>query len=249
MEKTILIAEDDLDILNLLKDYLKASNYETEFTQNGEQAYTLFQNKTIDLAILYLMLPGMDGFELCRRIRKESNIPIIILSAKKSDSDKILALGLGADDYIVKPFSPRELIARIKSIFRRVDELSNNDSSKDLIEINNLSVNQLARSVTLQGNKVDLSVKEYDILLFLMNHPNQALSREKIFNKVWGYDHYGDMNTVTVHVRKLREKIEEDPTNPKYIETVWGIGCQSLPLNLKQDLEGASFTILRQPND
>ncbi|HKL43010.1 MAG TPA: response regulator transcription factor [Clostridia bacterium] len=224
MEKRILIAEDDLDILNLVKDYLKASNYETEYSQNGEEAYTLFQNKSIDLAILDLMLPGVDGFELCRRIRQESNIPIIILSAKKSDSDKILALGLGADDYIVKPFSPRELIARIKSIFRRVDELSDQTSSKDFIEINDLVIDTLGRSVTLQEKRIDLSVKEYDILLFLINHSNQALSREKIFNKVWGYENYGDINTVTVHVRKLREKIEEDPSNPKYIETVWGIG-------------------------
>lgn len=224
MKKRILIAEDDLDILNLVKDYLNASDYETEYSQNGDDAYALFQNKSIDLAILDLMLPGIDGFELCRRIRKESNIPIIILSAKKSDSDKILALGLGADDYIVKPFSPRELIARIKSIFRRVDELSNFDSSKDLIEVDDLKIDTLGRSVTLKEEKVDLSVKEYDILLFLVNHSNQALSREKIFNKVWGYDNYGDINTVTVHVRKLREKIEEDPSNPKYIETVWGIG-------------------------
>jgi DNA-binding response OmpR family regulator len=224
MNKRILIAEDDLDILNLIKDYLKASDYETEYSQNGTDAYSLFQNKSIDLAILDLMLPGIDGFELCRRIRKESNIPIIILSAKKSDSDKILALGLGADDYIVKPFSPRELIARIKSIFRRVDELSNYNPSQDLIEVHDLKVDTLGHSVTLKEDKVDLSVKEYDILLFLINHPNQALSREKIFNKVWGYDNYGDINTVTVHVRKLREKIEEDPSNPKYIETVWGIG-------------------------
>jgi DNA-binding response OmpR family regulator len=224
MNKRILIAEDDLDILNLIKDYLKASDYETEYSQNGTDAYSLFQNKSIDLAILDLMLPGIDGFELCRRIRKESNIPIIILSAKKSDSDKILALSLGADDYIVKPFSPRELIARIKSIFRRVDELSNYNPSQDLIEVHDLKVDTLGHSVTLKEDKVDLSVKEYDILLFLINHPNQALSREKIFNKVWGYDNYGDINTVTVHVRKLREKIEEDPSNPKYIETVWGIG-------------------------
>lgn len=224
MNKRILIAEDDLDILNLIKDYLKASDYETEYSQNGDDAYSLFQNKSIDLAILDLMLPGTDGFELCRRIRKESNIPIIILSAKKSDSDKILALGLGADDYIVKPFSPRELIARIKSIFRRVDELSNYNPSQDLIEVNDLKIDTLGHSVTLKEDKVDLSVKEYDILLFLINHSNQALSREKIFNKVWGYDNYGDINTVTVHVRKLREKIEEDPSNPKYIETVWGIG-------------------------
>jgi DNA-binding response OmpR family regulator len=224
MKKKILIAEDDLDILNLVKDYLSASDFETEHSQNGEEAYALFQNQSIDLAILDLMLPGIDGFELCRRIRKESNIPIIILSAKKSDSDKILALGLGADDYIVKPFSPRELIARIKSIFRRVDELNDQTSSKDLIKVHDLVIDTLGRSVTLKENKIDLSVKEYDILLFLINHPNQALSREKIFNTVWGYENYGDINTVTVHVRKLREKIEEDPSDPKYIETVWGIG-------------------------
>jgi len=224
MDKRILIAEDDLDILNLLRDYLNASNYETECSQNGTDAYRLFQNKTIDLAILDLMLPKIDGFELCRRIRKESNIPIIILSAKKTDSDKILALGLGADDYLVKPFSPRELIARIKSIFRRVDELSDSGLRKDIIKINDLCIDTLGLSVTLQDNKIDLSAKEYDILLFLVNHSNQALSREKIFNKVWGYENYGDINTVTVHVRKLREKIEADPSNPKFIETVWGIG-------------------------
>lgn len=226
MKKKILIAEDDIAISNLLKDYLRASDFNPIIHTNGEKAYDEFLNNNIDMAILDLMIPGIDGFELCRKIRKDSNIPILILSAKKSDSDKILALGLGADDYIVKPFSPRELIARIQSHFRRVDRLSsdNNKNTNDIIKIRNLEIDQLGRTVKLNGNLLSFSVKEYDILLFLINHANQALSREKIFDNVWGFNNFGDINTVTVHVRKLREKIERDPSNPEYIETVWGIG-------------------------
>lgn len=225
MEKNILIAEDDQDLSNLIRDYLKASGFYPIIANDGITAYELFQEKKIHMALLDLMLPKLDGFELCRRIRQESNIPIFVVSAKKSESDKILALGLGADDYIVKPFSPRELIARIKSSFRRVDELSSHEGlEEEILTIGDLEINTLGRTVNLKGVPLNFSVKEYDILLFLIKHQNQALSREKIFNSVWGYDNYGDINTVTVHVRKLREKIEEDPSNPKYIETIWGIG-------------------------
>lgn len=222
MEK-ILIVEDDLQIQTLIRDYVNASGYLAITASDGEEALMKFESEMPNLVLLDIILPKIDGFELCRKIRSESNIPIIMISSKKEDTDKILALGLGADDYIEKPFSPRVLIAKIQSQFRRVNILSGTPHS-DTIAMNNLVLDVKARTVSVDGTFVPFSVKEFEILHYLMLNKNQALSREKIFDEIWGYNEYGDINTVTVHMRKIREKIEADPSNPIYIETVWGIG-------------------------
>ncbi len=222
MEK-ILIVEDDLQIQTLIRDYVNASGYIAITASDGEEALMKFESEKPHLALLDIILPKIDGFELCRKIRNESNIPIIMISSKKEDTDKILALGLGADDFIEKPFSPRVLIAKIQSQFRRVNILSGMPHS-DILTIKNLEIDIKARTVTISGSQVPFSVKEFEILHYLMLNKNQALSREKIFDEIWGYNEFGDINTVTVHMRKIREKIELDPSNPEYIETVWGIG-------------------------
>ncbi len=219
----ILIVEDDLQIQTLLKDYINASGYTAIVASDGEEALLKFENEKPQLALLDIIIPKVDGFEVCRKIRNESNIPIIMLSSKKEDTDKVLALGLGADDYIEKPFSPRVLVAKIQSQFRRVNELSGTPSS-DIISINGLDLDVKARTVTLNGQNLPFSVKEFEILHYLMLNKNQAISRDKIFDEIWGYNEFGDINTVTVHVRKIREKIEKNPSEPHYIETVWGIG-------------------------
>lgn len=221
----ILIVEDDLKIQKLLIDYISASGYTAIAASAGNEAIKLFNSENPDLALLDVMLPEVDGFELCRLFRESSSLPIIMLSSKKEDTDKILALGLGADDYMEKPFSPRLLIAKIQSHLRRANELSGkSDSSESIITIGNISINLLERTVIVDGKDLPFSVKEFEILHYLIINKNQALSREKIFDTVWGYNEYGDINTVTVHVRKIREKIEVDPSNPVHILTVWGIG-------------------------
>lgn len=222
MEK-ILIVEDDLQIQTLIRDYVNASGYIAVTASDGEEALQKFESEKPKLALLDIILPKIDGFELCRKIRSESTIPIIMISSKKEDTDKILALGLGADDYIEKPFSPRVLIAKIQSQFRRVNVLSGTPQS-ETFAIRDLELDVKARTVIVKGEQVPFSVKEFEILHYLMLNKNQALSREKIFDEIWGYNEFGDINTVTVHMRKIREKIELDPSNPEYIETVWGIG-------------------------
>ena len=220
----ILIVEDEKEISSLVRDYLAASNYQVIVAADGEEGVALFRKEKPDMAILDIMLPKMDGFEVCRTIRQESKIPIIMLSARKEDTDKILGLGLGADDYITKPFSPRELIARVQSHFRRYSELSEPTQKSDALIFGDLEIDPKAYIVKVRGSEVPFSVKEFEILHYLALNMNQALSREKIFEAIWGFNEYGDINTVTVHVRKIREKIEEDPSTPKYIETIWGIG-------------------------
>ncbi|MBM7561275.1 response regulator transcription factor [Fusibacter tunisiensis] len=219
----ILIVEDDLQIQTLLKDYINASGYIAITASDGEEALMKFESETPSLALLDIIVPKIDGFELCRKIRNESSIPIIMLSSKKEDTDKILALGLGADDYVEKPFSPRVLIAKIQSHLRRANELSGK-GSVEVLQCGDLELDIKARTVKIKDRFIPFSVKEFEILHYLMLNKNQALSREKIFDEIWGYNEYGDINTVTVHVRKIREKIEPDPSNPTFIETVWGIG-------------------------
>ncbi len=224
MNEKILVVEDEKEIANLIRDYLSASNYKVIIANDGEEALKLFNSESPQLAILDIMLPKKDGFEVCRTIRSKSNIPILMLSAKKEDTDKIIGLGLGADDYITKPFSPRELIARVQSQLRRFTELSTNQDKKEVLTFNGLTIDVTAYTVSLNGEIIPFSVKEFEILHYLASNPNQALSREKIFDEIWGYNEFGDINTVTVHIRKIREKIETDPSRPKYIETVWGVG-------------------------
>ncbi|WP_430884070.1 response regulator transcription factor [Fusibacter sp. JL216-2] len=220
----ILVVDDEQEIAELIRDYLKATGYDVIIASNGEEGLETFEKEKPDMAILDIMMPVMDGLELCRRIRSASNIPILMLTAKKEDADKILGLGLGADDYVTKPFSPRELIARVQSQLRRFNELSGNVKKTDTLQFGELEIDPSAHIVTVRGEIVSFSVKEFEILHFMAMNMNQALSREKIFENVWGFNEYGDINTVTVHVRKIREKIEKDPSQPEYIETVWGIG-------------------------
>lgn len=224
MNEKILVVEDEKEIADLIRDYLSASNYKVIIANDGEKGLELFESEKPQLTILDIMLPKKDGFEVCRTIRSKSNIPILMLSAKKEDTDKIIGLGLGADDYITKPFSPRELIARVQSQLRRYTELSTNQEKKEILSFNGLEIDATAYTITLDNEIVPFSVKEFEILHYLASNANQALSREKIFDEIWGYNEYGDINTVTVHIRKIREKIEKDPSRPSFIETVWGIG-------------------------
>lgn len=224
MNEKILVVEDEKEIADLIRDYLTASNYKVVIANDGEAGLELFESEKPQLAVLDIMLPKKDGFEVCRTIRSKSNIPILMLSAKKEDTDKIIGLGLGADDYITKPFSPRELIARVQSQLRRFTELSTNQDKKEVLVFNGLEIDATAYTVSLEDEIIPFSVKEFEILHYLASNANQALSREKIFDEIWGYNEYGDINTVTVHIRKIREKIEKDPSRPSFIETVWGIG-------------------------
>lgn len=224
MKGKILIVEDEIEIAELLRDYLTASGYEIMYTVDGSHAINIFNQFKPDMVILDIMLPGASGFDICKMIRDLSNVPILLLSAKKEDTDKVLGLGLGADDYITKPFSPRELVARVQSQFRRFNDLSGDTTSKTLLKFDELEINTAAYTVKLKGDEIPFSVKEFEILHYLASNKNHALTREKIFDKIWGYNEYGDINTVTVHIRKIREKIEDNPSVPKYIETVWGVG-------------------------
>jgi len=222
--RKILIIEDERAIAELERDYLEIENFLVVIANDGEKGLELSLNEDFDLIVLDLMLPKISGFEICKRIREIKNIPIIIVSAKNDDIDKVRGLGLGADDYISKPFSPLELVARIKGNINRYEILINGKSPKNEINIGELSLNIDSRRVYMNENEIILTRKEFDILLLLVQNREIVLSKETIFDKVWGYDFFGDISTVAVHIRKLREKIELNPKKPKYIETVWGTG-------------------------
>lgn len=223
-QEKILVVDDESEISEIIKDYLKAEDFQVVLAFDGEQALHKYEEFQPDLMILDIALPKMDGMEVCRIVRAQSAIPILMLSAKKSDIDKILALGLGADDYITKPFSPGELVARVKAQLRRYTRLSLNVPHSKTLKYGDMEIDQRAYTVTVSGCQVPLSVKEFEILSFLAMHPLQVFTREQIFNHIWGFDTYGDINTVTVYIKKIREKIEADPAVPKYIKTVWGVG-------------------------
>lgn len=224
LHEKILVVDDEKELGKLLMDYLTNEGFEVLLAYDGEQGLDYFRQYQPLLVILDIMLPKMDGMELCRLIRSESSIPILMLSSKKSDVDKILSLGLGADDYVTKPFSPRELVARVKAQVRRYTRLSSPNRSHNRIQYDSLEIDVKGYNVYVNGDKVDLAAKEFEVLSYLALHPNQVFTREQIFNHVWGYDEYGDINTVTVHVRRIREKIEENSSKPVYIKTVWGVG-------------------------
>lgn len=221
----ILIIEDEQDIAELEKDYLVANNYEVEIENRGDKGLIRAMKEDFDLVILDIMLPGMDGFDVCRELRSNKDIPIIILSAKKEDIDKIRGLGFGADDYMTKPFSVNELVARVKAHLLRYDRLVGSMvKNNKKIEIRGLSIDLDDRRVWLNGEEKILTTREFDMLAYLANNPNKAISKKELFTQVWGMESYGDISTVTVHINKLREKVEMDSTKPQYIETVWGIG-------------------------
>ncbi|MDN3014688.1 response regulator transcription factor [Paenibacillus sp. BSR1-1] len=223
--KKILIVEDDLDIGELQQDYLEINGYDAELQTSGKEGLKRALNKDYDLLIIDVMLPEVDGFEICKQVRAVKNIPILFVSAKKEDIDKIRGLGLGADDYIIKPFSPGELVARVKAHLARYERLiGSTETTKKEIIIRGLVIDEMARKVYVNNQKVTLTAKEFDLLLYLAQHPNRVFSKEDLFETVWGLDSSGDITTITVHIRKIRGKIEKDPSNPQYIETVWGAG-------------------------
>ena len=221
----ILIVEDEETIADLEKDYLELSGFEVEVANDGETGLEKSLKDEYSLFILDLMLPGVDGFEICRKIREEKNTPIIMVSAKKDDIDKIRGLGLGADDYMTKPFSPSEMVARVKAHLARYDRLTGSAVEKNkIIEIRGLRIDTTARRVWVNDVEKTFTTKEFDLLTFLASHPNHVYTKEELFREIWDMESIGDIATVTVHIKKIREKVEVDTSNPQYIETIWGVG-------------------------
>ena len=223
--KRILIIEDEESIADLEKDYLELSGFEVEIENDGAEGLKKALSEEFDLFILDLMLPGVDGFEICRKVREVKNTPIIMVSAKKEDIDKIRGLGLGADDYITKPFSPSEMVARVKAHLARYERLIGSSMpDNEIIEIRGLKIDKTARRVWVNGEEKNFTTKEFDLLTFLAQNPNHVYTKEELFNKIWDMESIGDIATVTVHIKKIREKIEFNTAKPQYIETIWGVG-------------------------
>ncbi len=223
MSKKILVVDDEKVLAKALKFTLEKEGYNVCSAHDGEEALIMVEEESPDLIVLDLMLPKLDGFEVCQRVRKKHSMPIIMLTAKTEDIDKILGLELGADDYMTKPFNPRELSARIKAILRRA--VSTKDSGENhLVEIHGLKADLYRHKVWVNGEEINLTSKEFSLLSILIGNPGRVYSREQLLKHIWGYDYYGDARTVDVHVRHLREKIEEDPGNPRFVVTVWGSG-------------------------
>lgn len=222
----VLIIEDELAIAELEKDYLELSDFEVVIEQNGNKGCERALEEDFDIFVLDLMLPDMDGFEICKRIREVKNTPILMVSAKKEDIDKIRGLGLGADDYITKPFSPSELVARVKAHLARYDRLvgSSQQTQSDLFEIRDIKIDKTARRVWVNGDETTFTTKEFDLLTFLAENPNRVFTKEELFREIWDMESVGDIATVTVHIKKIREKIEFNTAKPQYIETIWGVG-------------------------
>lgn len=221
----ILIIEDEEAIAELEKDYLELSGFEVEIEGSGDTGLARALAENFDLYILDLMLPKVDGYEICRQIRAEKNTPIIMVSAKKDDIDKIRGLGLGADDYMTKPFSPSELVARVKAHMSRYERLVNSSvPANDMIEVRGLKIDITARRVWVNDEEKFLTTKEFDLLAFLASNPNKVYSKQDLFREIWAQESVGDITTVTVHIKKIREKIELNTAKPQYIETIWGVG-------------------------
>ena len=221
----ILIVEDEVAIADLEKDYLELSGFEVEIENDGTKGLERALHEEFDLFILDLMLPGVDGFEICKKIRETKNTPILMVSAKKDDIDKIRGLGLGADDYVTKPFSPSELVARVKAHLARYERLiGSNMPQNDSIEIRGIKIDKTARRVWVNGEEKQFTTKEFDLLTFLAENPNHVFTKEELFRKIWDMESIGDIATVTVHIKKIREKIEMNTNKPQYIETIWGVG-------------------------
>jgi len=221
----ILIIEDEISIAELEKDYLELSGFEVNLEADGKKGLDQALKEDFDLLILDLMLPGIDGFEICRKFREVKNTPIIMISAKKEDIDKIRGLGLGADDYMTKPFSPSEMVARVKAHLARYERLIGSTSAiNEVIEIRGLKIDKTARRVWINGEEKNFTTKEFDLLTFLAQNPNHVYKKEELFQEIWDMESIGDIATVTVHIKKIREKIEFNTAKPQYIETIWGVG-------------------------
>ena len=221
----VLIIEDEVEIADLETDYLELSGVEVEIENDGNVGLKRALTEDFDMYILDLMLPGIDGFEICKQIREEKNTPILMVSAKKDDIDKIRGLGLGADDYMTKPFSPSERVARVKAHLARYERLiGSNTPENDTIEIRGIRIDKTARRVWVNGEEKQFTTKEFDLLTFLAENPNHVFTKEELFRQIWDMESIGDIATVTVHIKKIREKIEMNTNKPQYIETIWGVG-------------------------
>lgn len=222
----ILIIEDDLSIAELENDYLTMNGFECDIATDGNTGLEKARHGNYSLIIVDIMLPGRDGFSVCKELRAESDVPIIFLSAKSDEIDKIRGLGLGADDYMTKPFSPSELVARVKSHISRYEKLtaSSREKKSDILVIGGLKIDKKAHRVYVDDEEVAMPVKEYELLLFLAENPNIVFNKERLFDRIWGMDALGDVSTVTVHIQRIREKIDKNRSGSKYIETVWGAG-------------------------
>ena len=221
----LLIIEDEIAIAELEKDYLELSGFEVDMEHRGDTGLEKALAEEYELIILDLMLPETDGFEICKQIREKKNIPIIMVSAKKDDIDKIRGLGLGADDYMTKPFSPSELVARVKAHLSRYQRLVGSGVKENkILEIRGIKIDKTARRVYVNGTERPFTTKEFDLLTFLAENPNHVYTKEELFQNIWAMDSVGDIATVTVHIKKIREKIELDTSKPQYIETIWGVG-------------------------
>ncbi|GKU78721.1 response regulator transcription factor [Paenibacillus sp. L3-i20] len=223
--KSILIIEDERAIAELERDYLESHGFIVHIEGRGDTGLQMALEGKYDLIILDVMLPKVDGYEICRQIRSKYNTPVLMVTSKKEEIDKIRGLGLGADDYITKPFSPSELVARVKAHLARYDRLTaDKPILGQLVQIRGLLIDKQARRVTIHDEEAMLTSKEYELLLLLASHPNRVFEKEELFERIWGLESNGDAATVTVHIRRLREKIEHDPSKPQYIETIWGVG-------------------------
>jgi two-component system response regulator ResD len=219
-----LIVDDEPGISRLISMYLEREGFQTSSVRTGAEALEVMQNQKPSLVVLDIMLPDIDGWEVCREIRRSSDVPIIMLTAREGDEDKIVGLELGADDYVTKPFVPRELVARVKAILRRARPAAPQAPDETVMDFGELTINPAKREVRLDGETIQLRAKEYDLLVELARRPGVVFSREKLLQDVWGYDFYGDSGTIDVHVRRLRAKLNDDSSNPRFIETVWGVG-------------------------
>jgi len=223
---TVLVVDDEPTIREIVAGYLKRDGYRTLEAADGNRARELLERDPPDLVVLDVMLPGADGLELCRWIRSRSRLPVIMLTARGEESDRIVGLELGADDYVTKPFSPRELAARVRTVLRRAEPEA---VSEERLSFNGLVIDSATREVTKKGTPLRLTAREFDFLWFVASHPRRVFSREQIMRRVWGYSSALDTGTVTVHVRRLREKIEDQPSRPQHLETVWGVGYRFTP--------------------
>jgi DNA-binding response OmpR family regulator len=226
MGTTVLVVDDEPIVREVVASYLQHEGYSTLEAADGEAARRLLEEQPPDLVVLDLMLPGIDGLELCRWIRARSELPFILLTARGEEADRIVGLELGADDYVTKPFSPRELAARVRTVLRRS---SPHVPKAERLSFEGLELDARTREVTAEGDLLRLTAREFDLLWFLASHPKQVFSREQLMDRVWGYAAAYDTGTVTVHVRRLREKIEHDPAHPRFLETVWGVGYRFSP--------------------
>ena len=222
--KKILLIEDDHGIAEVERDYLEASGFAVEVVPDGREGLSKALQDSYDLLLLDIMLPGIDGFHICREVRKTKNMPILMVSAKQEDIDKIRGLGLGADDYIIKPFSPNELVARVKAHIARYERLTGSQNQVKALRFGSLEIQEESRQVFVDGQEISLKKREFDLLFFLAKHPNIVFSKDRLFESVWGLEAMSDTATVMVHINRIREKIEKNPGSPKYIETVWGAG-------------------------